>query len=69
MKFFNQNSLIALQIKEIDVRSIDLDRDWCQFIAKSISNDGKLTLDECKITKPGYEAFSVALGGKQVIKV
>ena len=47
---------------------MDLDRDCCQFIAKSISNDGKLTLHECNITKPGYEAFSVELRDKQVIK-
>ena len=48
--------------------SIDLDHDCSQFIAKIISNDGKLTLWGCEMTKPGYEAFSVELGDKQVIK-
>ena len=45
-----------------------LDRDWCQLIAKSISNEGKLTISNCKITKPGYEAFSIELGDKHVIR-
>ena len=57
-----------LQIRNIYLWSIDLDRDCGQFIAKTISNDGKLTLNECKTTKPGYEALSVGLGDKQVIK-
>ena len=57
-----------MQIKEIELRSIDLDFDCGQFIAKSISNDGKLTLWDCKMTKLGYEAFNVKLGDKQVIK-
>ena len=61
-KIFN-----VLQIKEIHLYSIDLDRDCGQFIAKTLSNDGKLTLKNCKTTKPGYEAFSVGLGDKQVI--
>ena len=47
---------------------MDLDRDCGHFIAKSINNDGKLTLYECKMTKPVYEALSVELGDKQVIK-
>ena len=56
-----------MQIKEIDLRSIDFDHDCGQFIAKSISNNGKLKLWDCKMTKPGYDAFSVELGDKQVI--
>ena len=61
-KIFN-----VLQIKEINLYSIDLDHDCGQFIAKTISNDGKLTLENCKTTKPGCKAFSVGLGDKQVI--
>ena len=57
-----------MQIKEIELNSIDFDRDCCEFVAKSIKNEEKLTLNECKMTKPGYEAFCVELGNKQVIK-
>ena len=57
-----------LQIKNIYLYSIDLDRDCGQFIAKTINNDGELTLKECKTTKHECEAFSVGLGDKQVIK-
>ena len=57
-----------MQIKEIELFSIDFDRDCSQFIAKSISNNGKLSLTGCKMMKPGYEAFNVELGDKQVIK-
>ena len=55
-----------MQIKEIVLSSIDCDRDCGELIAKSINNEMKLTLNECKMTKPGYEAFSVKLGNKQV---
>ena len=55
-------------MKEIYLGSIDLNRNCGQFIAKSISNDGKLTFNHCKLTKLGCEAFSVELGDKQVIK-
>ena len=47
---------------------MDIDRDCGQFIGKNISNDGKLTLHECKMTKHGCETLSVELGDKQVIK-
>ena len=60
--------LNVLQIKEIHLTSIDFDCDWCQFIAISISNGGILMLKECKITKPGYEAFGIELGYRQVIE-
>ena len=56
-----------MQINEICLDSIDLDRDCGQFIAKTISNDGKLTLSKCKTTKHGYETLSVELGDKQVL--
>ena len=65
---FNQKAFNVLQIKEINLRSIDIDHDCGQFIAKIITNYGKLTLSDCQTTKPGYEAFSVELGNKQVIK-
>ena len=64
----SQKTLNVLQIKEIHFSSIDLDRVFCQFIAKSISNDATLTLSECKITKGGCKAFSVEIGDKQVTK-
>ena len=48
---------------------MDLNCECGQLVAKSISNDGELTLGECKITKSGYEAFIVKLGDKQVIKL
>ena len=57
-----------MQIKEIGLSMIDLDRGCGQFTGKSISNDGKLTLGPCKITKPGFEALNAELGDKQVIK-
>ena len=57
-----------MQIKEIDLFDIDLDRGCGQFIGKSISNDGKLKLSTCKITEPGFEALNAELGDKQVIK-
>ena len=41
---------------------MDLNCECGQLVAKCISNDGRLTLQECKITKPGYESFSVGLG-------
>ena len=47
---------------------MDIDNEFAQIIAKSISNDGKLSLYECKILKLEYEAFGVALGDKHVIK-
>ena len=56
-----------MQINEIWLDSIDLDRDCGQFIAKTISNDGKLALSRCKTTKHGYETLSVELGDKQVL--
>ena len=64
---FNQKPLTVLQIKEIKLWKIDLDRVWCQFIGKSISNDGTLELKNCKTTKFDFEAFSAQLGDKQVI--
>ena len=57
-----------MQIKEIYLGAIHLDTNCNQFIAKSISNDGKLSLWGCEMTKSGYNAFSVELGDKQVIK-
>ena len=48
---------------------MDLNCECGQLVAKCISNDGKLVLDKYKITKPEYEAFSVGLGNKQVIKL
>ena len=57
-----------MQIKEIDIFCMDVDNDFAQIIAKSVCNDGKLSLFESKITKPEYEAFGVALGDKHVIK-
>ena len=48
---------------------MDLNCECGQLVAKSISNDGILVLQECKITKLGYESFSVGLGNKQVIKL
>ena len=65
---FNQKAFNVLQIKEIELFSIDINHDCGHFIAKNISNDGKLSLTRCKMTKPGYEGFSVELGNKQVIK-
>ena len=57
-----------MQIKEIDIFCMDVDNDFAQIIAKSVCNDGKLSLFESKITKPEYEIFGVALGDKHVIK-
>ena len=48
---------------------MDLNCECGQLVAKSISNDGRLELQEGKITKLGYESFSVELGNKQVIKL
>ena len=48
---------------------MDLNCECGQLVAKSISNDGTLGLGECKITKPEYEAFSVGLGDKDVIRL
>ena len=48
---------------------MDINCECGQLVAKCISNDGTLVLEECKITKPGYESFSVGLGNKQVIKL
>ena len=56
-----------MQIKEIVLSGIHLDCGWCQFIGKNISNDGKLELDYCTITRFDFEAFSAQLGDKQVI--
>ena len=42
---------------------------FAQIIAKSISNDGKLSLDGCKITNSDFAAFSIALGDKHVISL
>ena len=64
---FNQKPLTVLQIKEIELWDIDLDRGWCQFIGKYISNDGTLRLFFCKTTKFDFEAFSAQLGDKQVL--
>ena len=66
---FNQKPLIVLQIKEIKLWYIDLDRSCCQFIGKSISNDGTLELENCKTTQFDFEAFSAQLGDKQVITI
>ena len=68
VSFFDQKTFNVIQIKEIHLDSIDFDRECGQFIAKIISNDGKLTFFRCKTTKPGYETLSVELGNKQVIK-
>ena len=46
---------------------MDLNCEYGQLVSKSISNDGTLVLEECKITKSEYEAFSVGLGNTQVI--
>ena len=48
---------------------MDFNCECGQLVAKSISNDGRLGFQECKITKLGYESFSVGLGNKQVIKL
>ena len=48
---------------------MDFNCECSQLVAKSIGNDGILVLQECKITKLGYESFSVELGNKQVIKL
>ena len=49
---------------------MDLNCECGQLVAKSIiSNNGTLILRECKLTKPGYKAFSVGLGDKQVVKL
>ena len=49
---------------------MDLDCACGQLVARSISNHGGLiVLNKCKITKPGYEVFSVELGDKHVIKL
>ena len=66
---FNQKPLIVLQIKEIKLWYIDLVRGCCQFIGKSISNDGTLELENCKTTQFDFEAFSAQLGDKQVITI
>ena len=66
---FNQKLLIVLQIKEIKLSYIDLDRGCCQFIGKSISNDGTLGLSSCTNTQFDFEAFSAQLGDKQVITI
>ena len=68
VRLFLSKALIVLQINKIVFSSIDFTRDCGKLIAKSISNDGKLTLNKCKMTKPGYEAFRAELGDKQVIK-
>ena len=47
---------------------MDIDNNFAQIIANSISNDGKLRLYECKTLKLEYEAFGVALGDKHVVK-
>ena len=65
---FNQKPLTVLQIKEIELSYIDLDRSFCQFIGKSISNDEKQILWRCEITETGFEALIAQLGDKQVIK-
>ena len=57
-----------MQIEEIDIFSMDIDNEIAQLIAKTISNNGKLSLDECKMTKIDYKSFSVALDDKHVIK-
>ena len=46
---------------------MNFDCDCGKFIAKSISNEGKLILSKCKITKSGYNGFRAELGDKQVI--
>ena len=58
-----------MQIKEIKLYGIYLDRGWCQFIGKSISNDGTLELSPCTNTQFDFEAFSAQLGDKQVITI
>ena len=57
-----------MQIEEIDISSMDIDNEFAQLIAKSISNNGKLSLFSCKMTKIDYKSFSVALNDKHVIK-
>ena len=47
---------------------MDIDNEIAQLIAKSISNNGKLSLNECKMTIIEYKSFSVALNDKHVIK-
>ena len=59
-----------MQIEHICFDSMDLNCECGQLVAKSIiRNEGTLILQECKLTKPGYKAFSVGLGDKQVIKL
>ena len=57
-----------MQIEEIDISSMDIDNEFAQLIAKSISNNGKLSLRNFKMTKIDYKSFSVALNDKHVIK-
>ena len=57
-----------MQIEEIDISSMDIDNEFAQLIAKSISNNGKLSLKNCKLTKLVHESFIVALNDKHVIK-
>ena len=58
-----------MQIEEIDISSMDIDNEFAQLIAKSISNNGKLSLVDCKMTKIEYQSFSVAFDDKHVIKL
>ena len=64
-----KKSLNILQINTIWVDSMHHNYECGQLVVKNISNDGTLVLKECKITKPEYEAFSVGLGDKHVIKL
>ena len=48
---------------------MDIDNEFAQLIAKSISNEGELSLWKCKMSKPDHKAFCVALGDKHVIKL
>ena len=47
---------------------MDIDNEFAQLIAKRISNNGKLSLRNCKLMKLVHESFIVALNDKHVIK-
>ena len=65
---FNQKHINILKIKEVVVESTDACNECTQIIAKSINNDGKLKLSDCKMTKHECKSVSVELGDKHVIK-
>ena len=57
-----------MPIEKINISSMDIDNEFAQLIAKRISNNGKLSLRNCKLMKLVHESFIVALNDKHVIK-